>query len=139
MLNPVNQTRTPSDVLRYKTEPYVMAGDVLASAPNVGRGGWSWYTGSAGWMYRAGIEQILGLRRRGATFMLAPCIPAAWPGYEISWRFGSSRYDITVSNPSRRCRGVLAAELDRVAVDASRIPLVDDGGIHRVDVVLGSE
>ncbi|MBI3047521.1 MAG: carbohydrate-binding protein [Acidobacteria bacterium] len=138
MLNPVNHTRTAADVLRYKTEPYVIAGDLLASAPNVGRGGWSWYTGSAGWMYRAGIENILGLRRRGETFVLDPCIPASWPAYEISWRFRSTRYDIIVSNPSRRCRGVMKAEVDGLAVDASGIPLVDDGRIHQVHVVLGN-
>jgi len=138
MLNPVNHTRTAADVLRYKIEPYVIAGDLLASAPNVGRGGWSWYTGSAGWMYRAGIEHILGLRRRGATFVLDPCIPASWATYEISWRFCSSRYDIIVSNPSRRCRGVMKAELDGLAVDASAIPLVDDGRIHQVHVVMGN-
>jgi cyclic beta-1,2-glucan synthetase len=137
MLNPVNHTRTAADVLRYKTEPYVVAGDVHASAPNVGRGGWSWYTGAAAWMYRAGIEHILGLRRRGATFVLDPCIPSSWPAYEISWRFLTSRYDITVANPGRRCRGVATAELDGVAVDASAIPLVDDGRAHRVRVVLG--
>jgi cyclic beta-1,2-glucan synthetase len=138
MLNPVNHTRTTADVLRYKTEPYVVAGDVHASAPNVGRGGWSWYTGSAGWMYRAGIESILGLRRRGATFGVDPCIPSSWPAYEISWRFLSSRYEITVSNPSRRCRGVAKAELDGLPVDAAAIPLVDDGRVHQVHVVLGA-
>ncbi len=138
MLNPVNHARTAADVLRYKTEPYVVAGDIHAGAPNVGRGGWSWYTGSAGWMYRAGLEHMLGLRRRGATFMLDPCIPASWPAYEISWRFLRSRYDITVSNPNRRCRGVAKAELDGVAVNASAIPLIDDGGIHTVHVVLGN-
>ena len=137
MLNPVNHTRTAADVRRYKTEPYVLAGDVHASAPNVGRGGWSWYTGSAGWMYRAGIECILGLRRRGATFVIDPCIPSTWAGYEISWRCGTSRYDIVVTNPDRRCRGVSVAELDGVAVNACAIPLVDDGRIHQVRVVLG--
>ncbi|MBI4885900.1 MAG: carbohydrate-binding protein [Acidobacteria bacterium] len=137
MLNPVNHTRTAADVLRYKAEPYVVAGDVVASAPHTGRSGWSWYTGAAGWMYRAGLEHILGLRRRGATFVLDPCIPASWPTYEIAWRFGRTRYDITVSNPGRRCRGVGQAELDGLAVDAAAIPLVDDGRIHQVHVVLG--
>src|SRR5436309_2802634 len=78
MLNPVNHTRTAADVARYQTEPYVMAGDVYGRAPHAGRGGWSWYTGSAGWMYRAGLESILGLRRRGATFIVDPCVPASW-------------------------------------------------------------
>jgi cyclic beta-1,2-glucan glucanotransferase len=138
MLNPVNHTRTAADVACYKTEPYVIAGDVYACAPHIGRGGWSWYTGSAGWMYRAGLESILGLRRRGTTFIVDPCIPSTWTEYEIVWRFLDTRYEITVSNPDRRCRGVFKAELDGVAADPMAIPLVDDGGIHQVRVVLGS-
>ena len=130
MLNPVNHARTPADVARYQTEPYVMAGDVYACAPHAGRGGWSWYTGSAGWMYRAGLESVLGLRRRGATFAVDPCIPSSWPEYRI-------RYEITVANPNRRCRGVASADLDGAPVSAAAIPLVDDGRTHQVRVVLG--
>jgi cyclic beta-1,2-glucan synthetase len=138
MLNPVNHTRTPADVARYQTEPYVIAGDVYGRAPHAGRGGWSWYTGSAGWMYRAGLESILGLRRRGATFIVDPCIPSSWTEYQIHWRFLGTRYEITVSNPDRRCRGVVAAELDGVVVNQAAIPLVDDGRTHRVHIVLGN-
>jgi cyclic beta-1,2-glucan synthetase len=87
-------------------------------------------------MYRAGLESILGLRRHGATFELNPCIPAAWPEYAITWRFGSSIYDIAVANPEHRCRGITAAELDGRAVDPAAIPLVDDGAPHHVRVVL---
>ena len=116
----------------------VVAGDVYSVPPHTGRGGWSWYTGSAGWMYRAGLESILGLRRRGATFVVDPCIPSTWTEYQIAWRFLDTRYEITVSNPDRRCRGVFKAELDGVAADPMAIPLVDDGGIHQVRVVLGS-
>ena len=117
MLNPVNHTRTPADVERYKAEPYVVAGDVYAHPPHAGRGGWTWYTGSAGWMYRAGLESILGLRRRGSTFEMDPCIPSSWPDYSIVWRFGRTRYEIAVSNPERRCRGVAEAELDGAPVE----------------------
>jgi cyclic beta-1,2-glucan synthetase len=137
MLNPVNHTRTAADVARYKTEPYVVAGDVYARAPHAGRGGWSWYTGSAAWMYRAGLESMLGLRRRGATFSVDPCIPSAWPEYDIVWRFLGTRYEITVSNPQRRCRGVVRAELDGLAVNIAAIPLVDDGRVHHVRVLMG--
>ncbi len=137
MLNPVNHGRTAADVARYKTEPYVMAGDVYAQAPHAGRGGWSWYTGSAGWMYRAGLESILGLRRRGETFIIDPCIPSSWSEYAIAWQFLDSRYEIAVSNPARRCRGVATATLDGVAVDAGAIPLVNDGLTHDVRIVLG--
>jgi cyclic beta-1,2-glucan synthetase len=137
MLNPANHARTLADALHYKLEPYVVAGDVYSHSAHAGRGGWSWYTGSAGWMYRAGLESILGLRRRGASFAVDPCIPTTWPGYAIFWRFGRTRYEITVENPERRCRGVGEATLDGARVDAGAIPLVDDGETHRVRVVLG--
>lgn len=137
MLNPVNHTRTAADLERYKGEPYVMAGDVYAHHAHAGRAGWTWYTGSAAWMYRAGLESILGLRRRGASFEIDPCIPSSWPEYTIAWRVGATRYEIAVSNPARVCRGVAEAELDGAPVDSHAIPLVDDGGTHRVRVVLG--
>ncbi len=137
MLNPVNHTRTGPDVARYRGEPYVLAGDVCAHPDHAGQAGWTWYTGSAGWMYRAGLESILGLRRHGETFELDPCIPAAWPEYAITWRFGRTRYEISVTNPEHRCRGIDAARLDGLAVDPRAIALVDDGGTHEVSVVLG--
>jgi cyclic beta-1,2-glucan synthetase len=137
LLNPVNHTRTKADVARYGGEPYVVAGDVTAHPDHAGRAGWTWYTGSAGWLYRAGLESILGLRRHGATFALDPCIPTAWPEFTIAWRFGGARYEIHVANPGRRCRGVAEARLDGVDVDPGAIPLVDDGGEHAVRVVMG--
>ena len=137
MLNPVNHSRTPLGADLYKTEPYAVCGDVYARPPHAGRGGWSWYTGSAGWLYRAGIESILGLKRRGATFVVDPCIPSTWPEYSITWRFGSARYEIKVSNPLHRCRGVATATLDGHDVSAGAIPLVDDGAVHDVRIVLG--
>jgi cyclic beta-1,2-glucan synthetase len=137
MLNPVNHARTGTDVARYQGEPYVVAGDVSAHPEHVGRAGWTWYTGAAGWLYRAGLESILGLRRHGETFELDPCVPAAWPEYAIDWRFGRTRYEIQVTNPERRSRGIESARLDGVAVDPRAIPLVDDGGAHEVRVVMG--
>ena len=139
MLNPVNHGRTPADVARYKTEPYVVAGDVYSSPMHRGRGGWSWYTGSAGWMYRAGLESILGLRRTGATFIVDPCIPSTWKEYEMAWSVGGTRYEIAVFNPEGRCRGVVSAELDGVAVNPAAIPLAADGGTHCVRVLLGNK
>jgi cyclic beta-1,2-glucan synthetase len=138
MMNPVNHTRTDAGVDRYKAEPYVVAADIYAHPQHAGRGGWSWYTGSAGWMYRAGLESILGLRRRGPTFELDPCIPSSWSEYAITWRVGRTRYEIAVSNPEHRCRGVGEAEMDGARVEASAIPLLDDGGTHRLRVVLGA-
>ena len=104
---------------------------------SAGRAGWSWYTGSAGWMYRAGLESILGITRRGETFAIDPCIPSSWPEYGITWRFGGTRYEITVSNPERRSRGIAEATLDCEPVDPKAIPLADDAGTHHVLVALG--
>jgi cyclic beta-1,2-glucan synthetase len=137
MLNPINHTRTGPDVARYQGEPYVVAGDVCAHPDHAGRAGWTWYTGSAGWMYRAGLESILGLRRRGATFEMDPCIPATWPGYAITWRVGQTRYEISLTNPEGRCREVASAHLDGVDVDPRAVPLVADGGVHELRLVLG--
>jgi len=138
MLNPINHTRTAAGVGRYRVEPYVMAADVHADPAHAGRGGWTWYTGAAGLMYRAGLESILGLRRRGPTFEMDPCIPSSWLDYAIVWRFGRTTYKIAVSNPERRCRGVAEAELDGAPVDPGAIPLADDGGLHQVRLVLGA-
>ncbi len=88
-------------------------------------------------MYRAGLESILGLRRRGPAFEMDPCIPSSWPEFSIVWRFGRTRYEIAVSNPARRCRGISEAELDGAPVDPLSIPLSDDGGTHKVRLVLG--
>jgi cyclic beta-1,2-glucan synthetase len=137
MINPANHTRTAADVERYRAEPYVLAGDVYAHPAHAGRGGWTWYTGSAGWMYRAGLESILGLRRRGSTFEMDPCIPSSWSEYEVAWRLGRTRYEIAVSNPDHRCRGIAEATLDGAPADPRAIALVDDGGTHRVKLVLG--
>jgi cyclic beta-1,2-glucan synthetase len=137
LLNPLNHTRTPADVGRYKVEPYVVAADVYAHPMHAGRGGWTWYTGSAAWMYRTGLEAILGIERRGDTLALNPCIPFEWPGFKATVRFGTTRYEISVENPGRRCRGVTAAELDGKPVEAGAIPLREDGKTHRVRAVIG--
>lgn len=137
MLNPINHSRTASEVARYMTEPYAVAGDVYDHPAHQGRGGWTWYTGSAGWMYRVGLEGILGLERHGASFALNPCIPSSWPTYTIEWRFGKSAYTILVENPERLCRGVVSATLDGSPADPKAIPLENDGQPHRVRVVLG--
>ncbi len=137
MINPVNRSRTRADVDRYRLEPYVVAGDVYTHPQHPGRGGWSWYTGSAGWLYRAGLEHLLGLRRAGATASIDPCVPSAWPGFEIEWRHGRSTYRIRVTNPHRVGRGVQQTLLDGHPAEPHCIPLVDDGETHVIDVTLG--
>ena len=139
LLNPINHTSTRAGALRYKVEPYVMSADVYSEPPHVGRGGWTWYTGSAGWMYQAGLEAILGFQLRGTSLTIEPCIPRSWPGYEIDFRYHSARYEIVVENPNGVSCGVRSVELDEVALPAGTfaIPLSDDGRTHRVRVVLG--
>ncbi len=139
ILNPINHASTRAGVHRYRVEPYVMAADVYTEPPHVGRGGWTWYTGSAGWMYQAGVESILGFRLRGTTLVVDPCIPRAWPHYEIDFRYHTARYEIVVENPQGVSRGVAVAELDGqvLAGGGAAIPLVDDGATHQVRIVLG--
>ena len=142
MLNPINHARTRAQVQRYKVEPYVVAADIYSVPPHVGRGGWTWYTGSAGWLYRAGVEAILGLRVRGAELTLAPCIPRHWPGFEILFRYRRARYEIAVENPHGVSGGVARVELDGAAAPAAiqarqaHLALVDDAATHRVRIVL---
>ena len=139
MLNPINHARTRTDVHRYKVEPYVLAADIYSVAPHVGRGGWTWYTGSAGWMQRAGIESILGLRLAGDVLHLDPCIPKHWDGFEITLRHGASRYEIRVENPEGCERGVAAADMDgRPIIERPlSLTMIDDGGVHRLRIRLG--
>jgi cyclic beta-1,2-glucan synthetase len=139
LLNPINSTGTRADVHRYKVEPYVVAGDVYSMPPHVGRGGWTWYTGSAAWMQRAGIESILGLRLEGATLLLEPCIPQGWRKYEMTLCFRSARYEIVVENPDGVSRGVASAHLDGATITERplRLPLMDDGNTHHLEVRLG--
>jgi cyclic beta-1,2-glucan synthetase len=128
-------------VHRYKVEPYIVAADVYSVTPHVGRGGWTWYTGAAGWMYRAGLEGILGFRVQGANMLLTPSIPENWPGFEIVFKYCSSRYEILIDNPLRVSRGIARAELDGKTLHPdfeARIPLVDDGNTHSVRIVLGA-
>jgi cyclic beta-1,2-glucan synthetase len=137
LLNPVNHARTPAGVARYRAEPYVVAADVYSVPPHTGRGGWTWYTGSAGWMYRIGTEAILGVTLRAGALHIEPCIPHDWPGYEVIFRRGGTSYRIVVENPLGVCRGVKHLEVDGVDHTGSDVPLSDDRREHSVRVVLG--
>jgi len=138
MLNPIAHTSSRASVQRYKVEPYVVAGDVYAESPHVGRGGWTWYSGSAGWLYRAGLEWILGFRVRGQVLCVDPCIPRNWPGYSIDFRYHSATYKITVKNPLGFSRGIASTSIDgKVLVGRANILLADDGAAHQVLIVLG--
>ena len=136
MLNPINHAATRGGAHRYKIEPYVVAGDVYSEPPHVGRGGWSWYTGAAGWLYRAGIEHVLGVRVQRAQVEIAPCIPRDWAGYTVRYRRGGATYVIRVENPSHLSTGSVDIEIDGKAIAGPRFPVIDDGREHRVDVRL---
>ena len=124
LVNPINHSLTPDEAARYKVEPYVVAADVYSTPPHEGRGGWTWYTGSAGWMYRAGIEGILGLTREGDDLLVNPCFSANWPGISATVRLGGSRLSITVENPGGTGCGVKSATLNGAP------HLVDEGGLR---------
>ena len=139
LLNPINHARTWATAQRYKVEPYVVCADVYSVPPHVGRGGWTWYTGSAGWMYRAGLESILGFTVDGATLRLDPCVPRAWRDFEIVFRHHTSRYEVSVENHTGISHGVTRLELDDQVLPhgSTYLTLVDDGKTHHVRVILG--
>jgi cyclic beta-1,2-glucan synthetase len=139
MLNPINHARTRTDAHRYRVEPYVMAGDVYSAPAQLGRGGWTWYTGSAGLMYRAGLEYILGLRVEGDYFRVCPCIPRSWPGFEITMRLPLAVYEISVENTNQGRQGTTRILLDGDAIQTpgARIPIARDGARHRIEVTMG--
>jgi cyclic beta-1,2-glucan synthetase len=136
LLNPVNHGRTADEVARYRAEPYVVAADVYSVPPHTGRGGWTWYTGSAGWMYRVAVEAMLGISFRDGALHIDPCIPRTWPGYEVVYAPPGAEYRIEVVNPGGVCRGVARVELDGVPVTGD-VPIVRDGAAHTVRVTLG--
>jgi cyclic beta-1,2-glucan synthetase len=139
LLNPINHAGTRADIHRYKVEPYVACADVYAEPTHVGRGGWTWYTGSAGWMYRAGLEWILGFRLRGTALIIDPSVPKSWPGFEIAFQYHSARYEIAVENPHGVSHGVSRIVLDGEPLQTTQaqIDLSDDAATHRVRVILG--
>jgi cyclic beta-1,2-glucan synthetase len=136
LLNPINHARESAAAEHYGGEPYALAGDVWSHPMHAGRAGWTWYTGSASWLYRAGLEGILGIERRGDHLKVDPCVPTAWPSCTVTWTRGRTVYEIVIENPERRSRGVALAELDGRAVDPAAIPCPDDGESHRIRVVV---
>lgn len=136
LLNPINHASTRAGLHKYRVEPYVAAADVYAVWPHTGRGGWTWYTGSASWMYRAGLESILGFKLRGDRLRIDPCIPRGWREYEIVYKRGSTTYQLAIENPHGLCRGDAKIEMDGATLATSEIELVDDGKQHSVRITL---
>ena len=136
ILNPIYHTRDPEGVNRYKVEPYVIAGDVYGCPPHAGRGGWTWYTGSASWVYRVILESVLGIQRLGDRLLVNPCIPPDWTGYNVTYRFRSSVYRIQVEKPAGALSGMAAVWLDNRLMPEQGFPLLDDGQTHQVRVAI---
>ncbi len=137
MINPINHGRTPAEIATYKVEPYVIAADVYGVAPHVGRGGWTWYTGSAGWMYRLIVESLLGLRLEGETLRIEPCLPTDWDGFTLHYRYRETPYRISVSQVGALAgsrTGVPQLTLDGVELEGSAMTLLDDRQEHLVEI-----
>jgi cyclic beta-1,2-glucan synthetase len=135
MINPLTHARTAEEVATYKVEPYVVAADVYTAKGQLGRGGWTWYTGSASWMYRVGLEGILGLKKRGDTLYIEPRAPSAWKEYSIEYRHGSSVYVIVVRNEDGATSEAVEVKVDGNVSPGGGIKLVDDGARHEVTAV----
>jgi cyclic beta-1,2-glucan synthetase len=137
LINPIRHATNLDEVASYKVEPYVVAADIYGLPPHVGRGGWTWYTGSAGWLYRVALESILGFHQQGHRLRIDPCIARSWPRFELVYRYLSATYHIVVLNPNGVERGGAIVSFDGKALENGVIELADDGGTHRVEVVLG--
>ena len=139
MINPLNHSSNEADAAIYKVEPYVIAADVYSVTPQEGRGGWTWYTGSAGWMYRLITETLFGLRLEGGTRLsFRPCVPVAWKRYKINYRFQQTFYRIEFKILSEPTHQVSRIILDGAEIQTPHVPLVDDRQEHHVEVTLGS-
>lgn len=137
LINPINHARTDREVSIYKVEPYVMAADVYSEHPHIGRGGWTWYTGSASWMAKAGLESILGFYKNGESLKIDPCIPQKWSAYSLAYTYQQTRYEIAVKNPEGLCRGVSQVTLDGEILKDNSIRLINDQRVHSVEVLMG--
>ena len=137
LLSPVRHTTTPEQVALYHVEPYVVVADIYGEPPHTGRGGWTWYTGSAAWLYRVALESILGFHRQGDRLRVDPSIPKAWKSFAITYRHLSTTYRINVENPRGIEHGIAEVVVDGRKQESKDIALVDDGQTHEVRVILG--
>ncbi|MCD4712095.1 MAG: hypothetical protein K8R73_02330, partial [Clostridiales bacterium] len=136
LVNPINHSRTPTERAIYKVEPYVMAADVYSAYPHEGRGGWTWYTGSASWMYEVGLTNLLGITRKGDQLMINPCIPKYWTEFSLSYGFKETVYIINVSSPNNISKGNTKITLDGHRLESMAIPLINDATEHHIDIEL---
>jgi cyclic beta-1,2-glucan synthetase len=139
LLNPISHSADAQQVRKYRVDPYTVAADIYSEPPHTGRGGWTWYTGSAGWMYRLGVERLLGLKLQGASLRFDPCIPKEWKEYRATFHHCGSEYQIMVENPQGVCRGVRSVELDGKIINGDSLQFDGDSGKHKVRVIMGRE
>jgi len=137
LLNPIVHGNSPSAMRRYQVEPYVVAADVYSTPEHLGRGGWTWYTGSASWFYRIATENVLGLQRSQDRLVIAPCLTTSWTSLRVTYRYGQSELEIAFENPHGVATGVQRVELDGRLLPEPSVPLVDDGRRHSVRIVMG--
>jgi cellobiose phosphorylase len=135
MINPVGHSLTPDAVAVYRAEPYVLAADVYARDPHTGRGGWTWYTGSAGWMHRLLLESLLGVQRKAGMLAMAPCLPDGWNGFEVRYRCGEALYQIKITR-AKHLSDSAYVMLDGTRQTEPQFALIDDGRTHEVEVHL---
>jgi cyclic beta-1,2-glucan glucanotransferase len=136
-LSPIHHARTREAAEPYRVEPYVLAADVYGAPPWTGRGGWTWYTGAAGWAYRFGTEVLLGIRLEHGAWRIDPCIPRRWPGFEVTLHDGATSFGIRVTNPHGVTRGVTGTLLDGAPLAQPVVPRLQDGRPHRVELTMG--
>ena len=140
MINPIHHASTAETAATYKVEPYVVAADVYALAPHTGRGGWTWYTGSAGWMYRLVVESLIGLTLEVDRLRFAPCLPLEWNEFSLRYRYQETYYHVTVRRSEMDGGEELGASItvDGVAQEGPFVPLADDREEHQVEVRVAS-
>ena len=136
-MNPIYHSDTSLKMEKYRVEAYSVAADIYSIPPNRGRGGWTWYTGAAGWLYRLGVEAILGITRKGDRLIINPCIPEWWPEFRVSIQYDSSVYHIHVENPEGISNGVISVEMDGEYFTEGNIPLADNKAEHNIRVIMG--
>ncbi len=134
IINPIEHARTKENVLRYKVEPYVVAADVYANSSMLGRGGWTWYTGSSSWLYIAGLEYILGIKKNVDTLIIEPCIPHGWENYKVEIMYKNTKYKIEVNNKNGKTNGISSISLDNNFINTNQIKLADDNKDHVIEI-----
>ena len=137
-INPIHRSADARRVKQYRVEPFAVAADIYSAQAHLGRGGWTWYTGASGWMYRVTIESVLGIKRDGRWLRVDPCVPRSWPHYRVTYRIAGAEYVIDVRNPDQSGCGIRSLSVDGNLVDGGKILLEPGTGRHAVDVVLGS-